>query len=152
VKIAVIAGISLLLFSFVFGLYYNVEPGMHPAIKDGDLAIYYRLDKGYLAGDLLMLTFQGQKQVRRVVAVAGDKVDINEVGLLVNGALQQDKDIYQKTERYADGITFPLTLGKGEVFVLGDAREDAADSRLYGVVKAEDTLGTVIAILRRRNL
>ena len=151
-KIAAIVGIALLTFSFVYGLHYNVDPGMHPAVKDGDLAMYYRWDKNYRADDLVLLTFQGQKQVRRVIATAGDAVDISEEGLLVNGALQQEPGIYQKTQCYVEGIVFPLTLGENEVFVLGDAREGATDSRIYGPVNIKDTQGTVITILRRRNL
>ncbi|MCL2107594.1 MAG: signal peptidase I [Oscillospiraceae bacterium] len=152
VKVAAIAGVALLLFTFVYGLHYNTEPGMTPSIKDGDLAVYYRLDKKYHAGDLLLLVFQGEKQVRRVIATAGDTVDITVNGLTINGALQQERDIYRPTERYEDGIEFPLTLGEGEVFLLGDARDSVADSRVYGPVKTRDTLGTVIATLRRRNL
>jgi signal peptidase I len=51
-----------------------------------------------------------------------------------------------------DGIEYPITLAVGEVFVLGDARENATDSRVYGAVNEKDTLGTVIAVIRRRNL
>jgi len=152
IKIGVIAGLALLLFSFVYGFYYNAEPGMSPSVTDGDLVIFYRLDKSYHAGDLTLLTFQGKRQVRRVVATAGDTVDITEEGLVINGALQQEPGIRQKTQRYAEGVTFPLTLGKNQVFVLGDAREDAADSRLYGPVEIKDTQGSVITLLRRRNL
>ena len=151
-KVAVIAVIALLLFTFVYGLYYNVEPGMIPAVKDGDLVMYYRWDKNYHAGDMVMLTIEGEKQVRRVVATAGDTVDITEEGLIINGALQQEWTIYQKTHRYADGINFPVTLGENEVFVLGDARDGATDSRIYGVLNVKDTHGKVISILRRRNL
>jgi len=152
IKIGVIAAAFALLFTFLYGLHYSKEPGMNPAVKDGDLALYYRLDKKYKPGDLLLLAFRGQKQVRRVIAVAGDTVDITEEGLLLNGALQQERDIYQKTQRYAQGVDFPLTLKANEVFVLGDARENADDSRIYGPVNVKDTRGTVITILRRRNL
>ena len=152
IKIAAIAGAVLLIFTLVYGLHYNVEPGMNPAIKDGDLVMYYRRDKNYHAGDLLLLTFQGQRQVRRVAAAAGDTVDITEEGLMINGALQQEPDICQKTQRYEEGINFPVTLGENEVFVLGDAREDAADSRIYGPVNISDTRGKIITVFRRRNL
>ena len=151
-KVAAIAGSMLLLFTFVYGLHYNKESGMNPAVKDGDLVMYYRLDKKYRAEDLLLLAFQGQKQVRRVIATAGDTVDITEDGLVINGALQMERDIYKKTERYEDGIEFPLTLREGEVFVLGDARDNVTDSRVYGPVRIGDTMGTVIVTLRRRNL
>ena len=151
-KIAVILTVVLLAFTFMFGLCRYTEASMAPAVKDGDLVLYYRLDKTYAAGDVLLLTFQGQKQVRRVVATAGDTVDITEDGLMINGALQQEPEIYQQTQRYAEGATFPLTVGEGQVFVLGDARENATDSRVYSAVDIKDTMGKVITILRQRSI
>jgi signal peptidase I len=151
-KIGVIAAVAILALTFVYGLHRNTDPDMAPAVKDGDLVAFYRLDKDFAAGDLLALSFRGERQVRRVVAVAGDTVNITEEGLMINGALQQEPEIYEKTERYADGAPLPLTLGEGQVFVLGDSRENATDSRVYGPVNTEDTLGSVIALIRRRAL
>ena len=48
---------------------------MYPAAKDGDLVVFYRLDKDYEARDLIVLEVDGAKEVRRVVAVAGDNFD-----------------------------------------------------------------------------
>ena len=152
IKITAIIGIAALLFTFVYGFYYNADPGMNPSVKDGDLAMYYRWNRNYRAGDIAVVEFQGKKQVRRVIAAAGDTVDINADGLVINGALQQEPGIYQKTQRYAGGISFPVTLEEGQIFVLGDARADSEDSRVYGPVNVGDTYGKVIAILRRRNL
>jgi len=151
-KIAVIIAVFALAFTFLYGLHRNTDASMSPAISDGDLVLFYRLDKTYAPGNALLLEYRGQRQVRRVVATAGDTVDITGDGLVVNGALQQEPEIYQRTQRYADGAGFPLTLGEGQVFVLGDARENAADSRIYGAVETADTLGKVIAILRQRNI
>ena len=117
-KIASILLIAVLLFTFMFGFVRYQEPHMDPAIKDGDLVLFYRHTKGeYLPGDTVVLEFEGQKQVRRVIATAGDIVDIAEGGLYINGALQQEAEIYQRTERYADGIDFPLTVPEGQVFL-----------------------------------
>lgn len=152
IKIAVIALVSTLVFTFVYGFFRNTDPDMSPMVKDGDLVLFYRLDKHYTVGDLLLLDVQGQRQVRRVVAKAGDVVDITEEGLMINGAIQQESEIHQQTRRYEQGVSFPLTVGEGQVFVLGDARENATDSRIYGPVNIQDTLGTAITIVRRRNL
>lgn len=151
-KIAVFAGAVLLLFTFVYGLHRNHDPSMNPAVRDGDLVIFYRLDTHYVFGDTLLLDYQGERQVRRVVATAGDTVDITEDGLMVNGALQQEAAIYEATQRYETDVDFPLTVGEGQVFVLGDAREHAADSRIYGPVEIKDTLGKVIGLFRRRSI
>lgn len=151
-KIAVILSAFGLLFTFMFGLCRNLDASMDPAVKDGDLVMFYRLDKDYVAQDTLVLEFDGKKQVRRVIAVAGDTVDITEEGLLINGAIQQEKAIYSLTQRYEEGVEFPLTVEEGEVFVLGDSRDSATDSRIYGTVKNRDTLGKVMMILRWRNV
>ena len=151
-KIGIIAMIALLIFTFVYSLHYNTDPGMSPAVKDGDLVICYRLDKDYRPGDAILVSYRGHTQVRRVIARAGDTVDITEEGLVINGALQQEQEIYQKTERYQDGVSFPLTVPEGQVFVLGDNRTGATDSRIYGCVKIENALGKVMTVIRRRSI
>jgi len=151
IKIVVIAAAAVMIFTFIYGFQRNTDPDMAPMVKDGDLVIFYRLDKDYAIGDLLALSFDGEAQVRRVVAKAGDTVDITKDGLVVNGAIQQELGIFQETRRYEDSVVFPLTVGQGQVFVLGDARENATDSRVYGAVNTEDTYGTVITLIRQRN-
>ena len=150
VKIAVIVVTALALSTFLFGVFKYQEPSMDPSIKDGDLVFFFRYNNsGYLPRDTIVLDFEGKRQVRRVVANAGDTVDITEEGLIINGAQQQEIGITQVTERYREGAEFPLTVPEGHVFVLGDAREGAADSRIYGCVKISDTYGKVMAIFRR---
>ncbi|MCL2462855.1 MAG: signal peptidase I [Defluviitaleaceae bacterium] len=151
-KIALIAAVFTGICTFVYGFQRSADPDMSPMVKGGDLVMFYRLDKGYAAGDLLIVEYQGERQIRRVVAVEGDTVDVTENGLVINGALQQEPDIYQQTRRYERAVSFPLTVEAGQVFVLGDARDNATDSRVYGPIDAGKTLGTVITIIRWRNL
>lgn len=149
-KIGSLVVAFLLLITFIFGMYRNVDGDMYPAVKDGDLVIFYRLDHHYTASECLVLDYQGKRQVRRVIAVAGDTVDITEEGLFINGVLQYEPNIYESTFRYENGMDFPVTLQEREVFVLGDARDNATDSRVYGPIKIEDVLGKVMMIIRRR--
>lgn len=151
-KILGIVVALLLIFTFLFGIFPYQDVAMKPSIKDGDLVLFYRLDKNYIATDTIVLEYQGNRQVRRVVAVAGDVVDISDDGLMINGAVQQEAGIYEDTVRYAEGIEFPVTVGKGQVFVLGDSRLTAADSRIYGPVEIKDTLGKVMTLIRRRDI
>ena len=99
-KIVAIAAAFVVVFTFVFGVLRYSENAMLPAVKDGDLVFYYRLEKEYTASDMVVLRYQGHEQVRRVVATAGDVVDITEEGLMINGALQQEHEIYEQTQRY----------------------------------------------------
>ena len=152
IKIAVIFICFTLIFTFLYGFHRHTGPDMSPMVRDGDIVLFYRLSKEHAVGDLILLDVQGERQVRRVVARAGDTVDITEDGLIINGGLQHEPEIYQQTWRYANGISFPLTVGEGQVFVLGDAREDATDSREYGPVSTDSIRGNVITVIRRRNL
>jgi len=152
-KVALIALVFMLLFTFVFGIVRYGEPSMTPAIKDGDLVIYNRyVQSGYQPRDAVVLEIDGLTHVRRVVAGAGDIVDITEEGLLINGSLQQEPEIYQKTERYQEGGEFPLTVPEGQVFVLGDSRSGATDSRIYGCVEISGTKGKVMTVIRLRGI
>ena len=89
----------------------------------------------------------------RVVAAAGDTVEINESErLIVNGNTMIEPNIFYSTPEYFGFVEYPVTLQTGEYFVLADNRQGGADSRFFGVVKKEEILGTVITILRRNNL
>jgi signal peptidase I len=151
-KIIAIALVFVLLFTFMFGFYYNRDASMKPSIRDGDLIFFYRLDKNYVASDVIVLEVNGETEIRRVVAVAGDVVNITDEGLIINGAVQQEPDIYEDTEQFTKGATFPLTVGKGQVFVLADSRKNGTDSRVYGCVNISDTYGKIMTVLRRRGI
>lgn len=151
-KIIVIVVVFVIIFNFIFGISRYGDNSMIPAIHNGDIVLYYRLDTDCIARDTVVVEYEGELQIRRVVAIAGDTVDFSESGLLINGSLQSELNIYMETLPYTDGYNFPVTLGEDEVFLLGDNRKDATDSRIYGPVNTRDILGKVIGIFRRRGI
>lgn len=151
-KILIIGVLAVVMFTFLFGICRNPDASMSPAMKEGDLVIYYRLKKDYQIGDVVVLRQDKKTELRRVVARAGDVVDITDEGLSVNGYIQQEDDIYTETLPYTEGITFPVTVGENQVFLLGDNRNSARDSRIYGAVDVAKIKGNVMTIMRRRNL
>jgi len=150
IKIAVIAGAVVGLFTFIFGVFQYSSPAMSPAVQSGDLILFNRFDTTYHAQDLIVLSYQGEMQVRRVIATGGNTVDLVDERLIIDGAPQQESNIFFPTHRYDTEIDFPLTVPEGHVFVLGDYREGVTDSRTYGPVRVDDTQGKVISIYRRR--
>ena len=142
-KIVLILLLFAGMFSFIFGILRYEDSSMYPMVKAGDLVLYYRLDKDYVASDTLVLKHNGEYQVRRVIAIGGDVVNITEDGLSINGALQNESSIYEETVRYDTDVEFPLTVPEGCVFVLGDSREQSVDSRMYGCIDAKETCGKV---------
>lgn len=151
-KIAFIILAVFLIFTFLYGIVRINDVSMKPAIKDGDLVMYYRLDKRFISGDVAVFEADGRTTTGRVVAVAGDTADITKNGLKINGAEQISQDIYFDTTQFKDGVDFPVTVGSGQVFILGDNRPQASDSRIYGCIDIKDVKGKVIAIIRSRGI
>lgn len=151
-KVAFVLGFVAMVFVFLFGILQQPDGSMDPALREGDLVVYYRLQKDYAAGDLIVVDDGEAKELRRVIAVAGDTVDFTDDGLVVNGYHQSEDRIYTETLPFTTGITYPVTLGDGQVFVMGDNRMESKDSRLYGPVDvASGTEGKVMTVVRRRN-
>ena len=151
-KIAAVILIFSFIFSLMFGIVQYKDSSMIPAIKEKDIAFFYRYRDGYIAGDVIALRYEGKVQLRRIIAVEDDIVDITEAGLKLNGSLQQEWGIYQDTRKSDEGIEFPVTVPKGYIFVMGDNREEAVDSRIYGCVRIKETLGRVITVFRGKRL
>ena len=143
--------ILVLMFTFLFGIFSARDMTMKPAVQAGDIIIFYRLANNYTASDVAVLEYEGQQQIRRIVAIAGDTVDITEEGLFINGSYVTEQNT-QSIHLYEDGITFPLTVPEGHVFVLGDNRSNTVDSRLYGTVPVKDLSGKVTTIVRQRDI
>lgn len=152
IKIAVFIVMVVTIFLFVFGIARCCGQEMEPAYKDGDLVIYYRLQNDFNQGDSVIIKKAGKVQIRRIIAKAGDTVDLTDEGLKINGYLQQEHSIYSETLPYTEGIRFPIEVKDDEYFVLGDNRFNAEDSRIYGVVKSKEIRGIVISLIRRRGL
>lgn len=144
--------LSLVLLRIVFGAVQIRDQAMFPSLREGDLILYYRIRPDPVRNDVIAVQTAEGIQIRRVIAAEGDTVGISEDGLSVNGYLQQESGIQGRTQPYQEGITFPVTLKQGQVFVLADDREQAEDSRIYGPVNRSAILGKAIFIIRRRNL
>lgn len=63
-----------------------------------------------------------------------------------------EDNVYGTTPRLEGTLTYPLTLGANEYFVLVDGRAGGEESRYYGVVSGADVNGKVITQMRRNHL
>lgn len=152
VKIGIVICIFLVLFTFIFGLFRVNDPSMSPTLKPGDLVLTYRLNSEPAAHDVVAFEYKNETTFGRVVARGGDTVDITADGLYVNGTHQEEEGIYSATTQFEGGTTMPLTVPDGQVFVLGDNRVNATDSRIIGCINTSDLEGVVMSELRTRRI
>ena len=58
---------------------------MNPAFNEGDIILFYRLQKEYRTGDSIIIKKNGETQLRRIIATEKSSVDITKDGLKING-------------------------------------------------------------------
>lgn len=158
-RVLLVAAVAFIILTQVFLVTQVEGNGMYPAMKDGDLALVYRLQGQYARNDVIVYQVDGVRYFGRVVARAGDEVSITENGsLLINSQLESGERPYPKTPT-VDGEPFRCVVEVGYVYVLGDFRIQAEndqlvadDSREFGPIPLSDVEGKVITLLRRRGL
>ena len=124
---------------------------MFPAIKDGDVVLVFRLHQAYLKDDVVAYSLDSTRHIGRIVALESDVVTMDDSGIIrVNGTVQSGEIIYPTYAK--EGLIYPYRVPEGHIFVLGDHRAHAIDSRDFGPVPIEQVEGKIITLLRRRGL
>lgn len=96
-------------------------------------------------GDMIAFYHNKKILLKRVIASAGDTIDIKEDGTVIkNGEALDEPYIVQKTVGECD-IEFPYVVADDRYFVMGDNRAVSVDSRssAVGCVAEENVLGRV---------
>lgn len=123
---------------------------MRPTLPPGRVVLVDRVSGHWRApahDDIVTTTDPetGGSIVKRVVAVEGDSVGIED-GRLVRNGVVVDEAHADRTNM--DGYYFgPVVVPPGHVFLLGDARADSVDSRRFGPVAVDALDGRVVAAL-----
>ncbi|MCF2556243.1 MAG: signal peptidase I [Bacteroidales bacterium] len=140
----------VLLFTFVVRVVAVNGSSMVPTLNSGDRLLVQSSLFQVERGDVVVIDSYieyGKPLVKRVIAVGGDRVDINaETGeVFVNGQLLDEPYIAEATRQKGD-MEFPLTVPEGYLFVMGDNRMHSTDSRYQdiGFIDERDILGQVL--------
>jgi signal peptidase I len=118
---------------------------MTPAIATGDLLLIQRWGGSPDRRDVVVLPDPqtGERLVKRVVAVGGDRVGLEDGVLVVDGEPVCEAAI---DPALLDGVYFgPVEVPPGQVFVLGDNRDASIDSRHFGTIAVAEVEGQVLA-------
>ena len=145
--------VVLLIFMLFLRMVIVSGPSMLPTLQDGDRLILLNsiLYTNPKYGDIIVASKDsfkdGEPIIKRVIAIEGQTVDIDfEAGIVfVDGEALVEPYINTPTN-LKEGTTFPLTVAKGCVFVMGDNRNDSLDSRSaeIGQIDCREILGRVL--------
>ena len=142
------------LFTFVLRFAGVIGNSMTPTLKDGEwLAVTATLPQP-ASGDIVIISPRTnafhEPLVKRVIAVAGDEIDIVEGHVLVNGAPIEEPYLpggvtTSPASELQSDLVYPARVPAGTVFVMGDNRGGSTDSRYsaVGFIRVDDILGRV---------
>ena len=141
---------AFLIYSYIAMPYRMSGNNMFPSIKDGDLCIFYRLSTMHV-GDIVLYREEDVLHVGRVVARAGQNVDITDTeGLLIDGYAPAEELPYITSKSENGSVQYPITVPSDSYFILNDYREKTDDGREYGATDGKDVEGVLIYFMRRR--
>lgn len=148
---AILCGI--LIFVFI-GRIIGVEgSSMLNTLQDTDKVVMSNFFYTPKYGDIVVLktdTFGETPLVKRIIATEGQTLDIdfNTGDVSVDGRIIDEPYIKDLTTEQLD-FNGPVTVPKGDVFVMGDNRNASTDSRsnLVGFVDTRQILGKVLFVL-----
>lgn len=93
-------------------------------------------------GDIVVFRSVDDKDtdlIKRVVAVAGDRVSVRNGRLFVDGKPQKEPFT---NDKFPDKSFFaPVAVPRGHVFVMGDNRANSSDSRVFGPLPKKNIEG-----------
>ena len=85
--------------------------------------------------------------IKRVVAVGGDRLSVRHGHVYIDGRRQ--KEPYANTSNCVGGdecdLPRPITIPRGQLFMMGDNRGSSADSRIWGPVPKKWVIGPAFA-------
>ena len=145
----------LLIFSLLFRVVIVSGPSMNDTLIDGDwlLLLSNVLYGDPKQGDIIVASKDsydnGSPIIKRVIATEGQEVDIDFLSGLVyvDGTALEEPYTLTPTNM-SEGITFPLIVDEGCLFVMGDNRNVSKDSRSteIGLIDCREVLGKAILL------
>jgi signal peptidase I len=161
---------AMLLTGFVFQSYQVDGPSMETTLQDQDRLIIWKVPRtiarisgnNYIPnrGDVIVFVDRGfaspdgttKQLIKRVIGLPGDRVVIDNGTLTVYSPDRPSGFNPDKTLPYGDNIDLSINpndsadelIGPGQLYVLGDNRNNSLDSRAFGPVEAHNIVGKLV--------
>src|SRR3989344_6121450 len=148
--LVVFGAIFALIYLFVAQFHKVSGNSMFPTYHNGDYLITEKISYKLgtpRRGEVIVLKNprdESQDFIKRVIAVPGDTIKIEQQSVLINGGKIPEDYLPAETPTRAgtflsEGTT--IKAGPNQFFVIGDNRDHSSDSREWGAVTKEKIIG-----------
>lgn len=140
-----VAAIAVLVATLWLPVLQIYGSSMTPTLQDGEIIFSVKTSE-FEPGDIISFYYNNKILVKRVIARAGEWVDIDEDGTVyVNNEVLDEPYLVEKAFGDCD-ISLPYQVPEGKVFVMGDHRSTSVDSRntAVGCVAQEQIVGKIL--------
>lgn len=144
IEYVVIIIVVLLFRTFLYSPIRVSGDSMVPTLKDGDIMILdkigYRLN-GLNRFDIVVVNYNSEKIIKRVIGLPGDYVEYKENKLYINGEYVEEGFERKDTSDFIMEMIDENVIPEGKYLVLGDNRPISKDSRIIGLIDESSISG-----------
>ncbi len=155
--------LALIVKVFLLQAFYIPSPSMYPTLKNGDRVLVNKLSyklHDVNRGDVVVFERPESEAastipdlIKRVVGLPGDSVAFDNGHVYINGAELPEPYLpagVTTTSDFAPNdctLDAPCLVPKGDVWVMGDNRNDSKDSRYFGPIPESSIVGRAFVIV-----
>ena len=143
--LVIVAAIAVLVSMLALPVLQVVGESMTPSLFEGEIVVAPR-GTAFQKGDVIAFYFNNKILVKRVIANAGEWVNIDADGNVFINDVPLDEPYISEKALGDCNITLPYQVPDGKIFVMGDHRATSSDSRntAVGCVAQEQVVGRVV--------
>ncbi len=148
---------------FLLQAFYIPSDSMYPTLKEGDRVLVNKLSyklHDVNRGDIVVFERPPEETatdipdlIKRVVGLPGEQIVIESGHVYVDGSLLDEPYLPDGVTTTTDNAPYkctredPCVVPEGDVWVMGDNRNDSKDSRYFGPIEESSIVGRAFVIV-----